>query len=369
MLWFLDFLDKMEINNSQIRTIIYYRWKCGLNAAGIWNEMSKTLGNGTVSVRTVQNWVNAFANDNFNIADAEKSGRPSNDALDDEIDEYLALNKHATTREIADDLNTSQKTVWRHLKAMGKKFMAFRWIPYELSQENRDNRVGICNQLLEMHRSNDFLNQLITVDEIWLYWQNQGKTPGSHHKAWRASGDGPLQVVRHTSMTTKKHLCVVFWDHKGLLVIDTLSKNQTMTAERYCQSLDKLKDALLAKRRRDAVRGLNNFHLLQDNARPHTAAITQSKLAELQIKLLPHPPYSPDLAPSDFYLFSPLKSSFKGRDFQNSEEMNIAVKNWFDHKDQDFFNKGIKMLPERWQRCVNSEGKYFDKLKDDDDTN
>ena len=68
--------------------------------------------------------------------------------------------------------------------------------------------------------------------------------------------------------------------------------------------------------------------LLQDNARPHTAARTLAKIEYLGWKLLTHPPYSPDLAPSDFHLFGPLKESMKGIHFQTDKEVKAAVNNW-----------------------------------------
>ncbi len=98
-------------------------------------------------------------------------------------------------------------------------------------------------------------------------------------------------VTRRTSMTTNKHLCIVFWDSKGLLFLDTLQRNETITAVRYSTSLDGLAESLRIRRRRDATRGFNNFHFLHDNAiRPHTAAITQQKLLELNFNVIPHPP-------------------------------------------------------------------------------
>ena len=75
------------------------------------------------------------------------------------------------------------------------------------------------------------------------------------------SGDEIPKVVQRSHMTTKKHLCIVFWDHSGLLLIDTLQRNENINAERYCESLDKLADALRVKRRRHVAHGFNNFQI------------------------------------------------------------------------------------------------------------
>jgi histone-lysine N-methyltransferase SETMAR len=78
--------------------------------------------------------------------------------------------------------------------------------------------------------------------------------------------------------------------------------------------------------------------------------------------LVPHPPYSPDLAPSDFFLFSPLKRHLSGRCFENEAEVGAAIEEWFEMKPTDFFREGIHKLPDRWRRCINNGGNYFQHL-------
>ena len=96
--------------------------------------------------------------------------------------------------------------------------------------------------------------------------------------------------------------------------------------------------------------------LLQDNARPHTAARTLAKIEDLGWKLLTHPPYSPDLAPSDFHLFGPLKESMRGIYFQIEEEVKAAVSKLLRTQSTEFYAKGIDDLISRWNKCVAKEG-------------
>jgi hypothetical protein len=76
--------------------------------------------------------------------------------------------------------------------------------------------------------------------------------------------------------------------------------------------------------------------------------------------VLPHPPYSPDIAPSDYHLFRSMQNHLAGTRFTSSEE----VKNWVDSflasKDEEFFRHGIRMLPERWEKVIASDGQYFE---------
>lgn len=75
---------------------------------------------------------------------------------------------------------------------------------------------------------------------------------------------------------------------------------------------------------------------------------------------IPHPPYLPDLAPSDYYLFSSLKSHFSGKNFLNQDDVKVSICEWLKIKEEDFFATGINMLPARWTKCVEANGEYFD---------
>jgi transposase len=68
--------------------------------------------------------------------------------------------------------------------------------------------------------------------------------------------------------------------------------------------------------------------LVRDNARPHTARATIEALETLKFEVLSHPPYSPDLAPSDFIFFPHLKGDLKGTHFTSDDEVKQAVASW-----------------------------------------
>ena len=100
------------------------------------------------------------------------------------------------------------------------------------------------------------------------------------------------------------------------------------------------------------------FH--QDNAPCHKSLATMPKLNELSFELLPHPPYSPDLAPSDYYLFADLKKILQGKRFYSNEKVITEMNAYFEAKDKSFYKKGIEMLEKPWTDCVAFEGDYVD---------
>jgi histone-lysine N-methyltransferase SETMAR len=77
--------------------------------------------------------------------------------------------------------------------------------------------------------------------------------------------------------------------------------------------------------------------LQQDNAGPHTAKKTLQKIEELEdIELLPHPAFSPDLVPSDYYLFRSVAQFLRGKIFQFVADVKVAVEELFASKDKEW---------------------------------
>jgi histone-lysine N-methyltransferase SETMAR len=92
-----------------------------------------------------------------------------------------------------------------------------------------------------------------------------------------------------------------------------------------------------------------------DNARPH---LVEDKIAELQIRRLPHPPYSPDLAPSDFSLFGYLKGVLKGQMFDDEQALFTAIIDILQSIDRETLQAVYDEWLVRLQRCIESGGEY-----------
>ena len=74
------------------------------------------------------------------------------------------------------------------------------------------------------------------------------------------------------------------------------------------------------------------------------------------IKTVPHPPYSPDLAPCDFWLFPKLR----GYRYETIEEMKEAMTKVIDTLTQEDFHGAFQNLLERYNKCIAAEGDYFE---------
>jgi len=86
---------------------------------------------------------------------------------------------------------------------------------------------------------------------------------------------------------------------------------------------------------------------------------TRLKLRELGWEILTHPPYSPDLVPSDYHLFRALQNFLNGKNFNNEDDVKSHLGQFFAAKNQKFYERGIMMLPERWQEVIDKNGQYI----------
>ncbi len=101
--------------------------------------------------------------------------------------------------------------------------------------------------------------------------------------------------------------------------------------------------------------------LLHNNARPHSAAQTQDLITSFKWEQVDHPPYSSDLAPSDFHLFLHLKKFLGGKRFDDDDDLKDAVQKWLTSQAAAFYEEGIQKLVPRYDKCLNNGGEYVGK--------
>lgn len=153
-------------------------------------------------------------------------------------------------------------------------------------------------------------------------------------------------------------LCI-WWDQKGVIYFELLKPNETISGDRYRTQLMRLSRALKEKRPEYEQRH-DKVILQHDNARPHFAKNVKAYLETLKWEILPHPPYSPDIAPSDYHLFRSMTHSLLEQRFTSYEDTKKWIDLWISDKDESFFQRGIRMLPERWEKVVAADGQYID---------
>ena len=144
-------------------------------------------------------------------------------------------------------------------------------------------------------------------------------------------------------------------------MFDFLPKRSTIGGVSYATFLDQLRTAIRVKRRGILSKGV---FLQQDNARVHTCKVATDAVERIWYELIAHHAYSPDLAPSDFFLFSNMKKDIRRRHFRSEEEVVKAVEEWVNGKGPDFFISGLMALEHRLSKCITLAGNYIEKRRD-----
>lgn len=339
--------SSMDVSKSTVRSCLLYDFKSGLSAAESQRRITDAFGDGTVSKTTAKDWFTRFRGGDFNLEDRPRSGRPS--GIDDSLlQAAIEANPYQSTRELAERFDVDQKTIFTHLHAMGKVSKFSQWVPHNLSEADRQRRADIAAQLLSYGPTTHWLESIVTGDEKWVLYANI-----TRRRSWVDKGE-PAGKQPKQDLHPQKVMLSVWWDCKGVIHFELLPPNTTITAALYCEQLDRVSQAMAEKRPNHGV-----VRFLHDNARPHTARMTRQRLLGLGWEVLPHPAYSPDLAPTDYHLFANLSQALAHKSFADRDQIDSWLHDWLNSKPEKFFSDGIKCLPQKWQKVLESDGDYF----------
>ncbi|GFW15326.1 mariner Mos1 transposase [Trichonephila clavipes] len=136
----------------------------------------------------------------------------------------------------------------------------------------------------------------------------------------------------------------IWWDQLGVVYYELLKLTETVTGDRYRTQLMCLSRALKDKRSQYNERH-DKVILQHDNAQTHVAKVVKTYLETLKCEVLPHPPYSPDVAPLDYHLFRSMAHSLADQHFRSYEEAKNWIDSWIASKDDQFFKAGFICCP------------------------
>jgi histone-lysine N-methyltransferase SETMAR len=341
----------MRLTQQEIHKLLHHQFKITKNAAAAARNINQFIGRDVVSTRTAQIWFRKFRDGRRNLGRQHGQGRRV--TVDRrELRRRFKRNPTISSAELAKDL-CSPTTAQRWLRSRGLRWKKTHELPHELTKGQKDRRVVTCQELLALHRRGGLLRNLITCDESWIFFDNPHRG-----KQWLSPNQRGVPVPRRPMHGKKLMLCV-FWSMRGPVHWELLPPNTSITSNLYCDQLSNVNNAIRV------LRGMERWHgpvfFQQDNARPHVSGQTLHHIKEtLGWRLVPHPPYSPDLAPSDYHLFQSLKNFLRGQNFRNAEECQNAIGRYFASKvGSNFFERGIRKLPRRWRTVVDLHGDYL----------
>jgi len=349
-------MDKIEY-----RAVIKFLFLQGKARKAIRDEMFLVYQDNCPSYDVVKHWCKQFKCGRLSIQDGERDGRPStarNDDIIKKVQDLILNNRRVTINDIVNETGVSHGSVCNivHNELHMSKVSA-RWVPRLLTPIQMQNRQESSVELLTMCNAgeDDFFSCLVTVDESWIHHFDPESKLAS--KQWKHVESPPPKKAK-CFQSAGKVMLTVFWDERGVILTDYLPRGQTITGKYYSSLLTRLREKIKAKRRGMIGKGVL---LLQDNAPAHNSVVAQQTARACGFQILPHPAYSPDLAPSDFFLFPALKSDLRGRHFPKDDDVISATEDWFSSKMGSFYKDGIRKVKKRWEKCVTVGGSYVEK--------
>lgn len=345
-------MSKFEPSKQHLREVLIFLFNSKKNASQACELLSETYPDYKIDVRMCQRWFARFKSGDFVTEDKERPG-PVKKFEDVELETLIDQDPSQTQEELAAALGVNQPAISKRLKALGMIRKVGHWVPYELRPRDVERRFFTCEELLKRHIRKGFLDRIVTGDEKWIHYDNPKRKA-----TYGYPGHATTSTANPNIHGLKIMLCI-WWDQLGVVYYELLQPNETITGEVYRRQLMRLSRALRENRPQYAKKH-NKVILQHDNARPHVAQPVKTYLETLKWDVLPHPPYSPDIAPSDYHLFRSMQHGLADQHFRNYDEVKKWIDSWIAAKPASFFREGIRQLPQRWEKVIASDGQYFE---------
>lgn len=349
----------MEKNLEQ-RYAVKFCVRLGKNGVETVEMIRQAYGDKAMSKAQVCRWHKAFKEGREEVADEPRSGRPSTSRTDDNVSrvrECLNKDRRLSVRLVADMLNLPKTLVHDIVTGeMQMRKVCAKLVPKILTDEQRELRVQRSQELLDLIENDpDFLNSVVTGDESWIFeYDPESKRQSSE---WHTS-ESPRPKKARMSKSRVKTMLIVFFDVRGIVHHEFLPQGQTVNSQFYLEVLKRLKQRV--NRSRSNIKNVWKLH--HDNAPSHSAFLIGDYLARTGVSVVPQPPYSPDLAPSDFFLFPRIKNVFKGKHLDNVDNIQAVTTACLKDLTSDVFLGAFQAWKHRLQKCIDANGAYFEEF-------
>jgi len=261
----------------------------------------------------------------------------------------LTIRKAAKDGGIA--FGMSQKILTEKLQI---RHVSAKFVPCLLMVEQKDDHLSVCTDLCERAQNNPkFISSVITGDESWVY-RYDPETKKMYCQWKTASSPRPKKTWQVKSNV--RTMLIAFFNIDGLVLHDYVTRGQMVNKEFYKTVLQCLHDTVC--RHHPEKWHSSNWILHHDKAPAHRTVTTKEFLVKHNILSLPYPPYSPDLALCDVFLFLQLKRTMKVRRFDDGEIQANTMRQMRAITKSDY--KGcFCQWQECWNKCVQAQGHYF----------
>ena len=273
-----------------------------------------------------------------------------------QIKNFMDKDRRVSIETISAQFDVSVGTVHTIIREELKmRKICAKFVPRVLREDQKERRCHDSREMVELINSDPaVLDALVTCDKSWIYCCDPEIKRQSSQ--WKHAGSSRPKKARQ-SKSTHKLLMIPFCYSTGMIYMHWVPTGQTVNKEYYVEVLREFKKRFC--RKRPALFKSGQWHFHQDNAPVHNSILVTDYLTKMGIQTVPQPPYSTDLAPFDFWLFSKLKEKLRGCRYETNEDMKEAVTKVIDTLTQEDFYRAIQKLLEQY-KCIAAGGDSFE---------
>ncbi len=305
---------------------IHFCVKLGWNFVQIKAALQTCFSVNILSDRRIYHWIHEFQNGRQTIVDLHRSAKHKSGrsrANIRRIESLVTEDRRSTIHSLAVKsglkYTTVQKILTKDLK-LSKK--CAKYVPADLTDAQKARHFTVVNFWSRLYANNPRVFQnVVTMDESWVYLYDPDSKEAA--REWLRRHENRPQKPRRT-LATGKCMLVSFFDSHGMIYFEFVRRPHTVNQIKFRQIFTHFDIACQNRRPRGVVQGRRFLHF--DNTPAYTAGLTRQHIQQLGWTCLPHPVYSPDLAPNDFWLYPRIKKDLKGRRFRTLNELEDAVR-------------------------------------------
>ena len=341
---------------------IWFCFKIGLTATETIPKMTTAFAQRTLKRRSIFHWHKQFKNGRKFPGDLARSGRPKTSRLPAAIQQVNTLIQgdcRMGIHRISKELSVSYGTVFTILhKDLQLKKKAAKFIPHVLTPAQRENRSDFALDFVDRFTGVFCrnLSWVVTFDEAWFHLHEPNTK--MENMQWLPKGADRPQVAKR-SKSARKVMMIPFFDRRGLVYCEFF-ENTTISQTNLMPLLVRFLHAIRIRRGVKVYNRRHKYLLHMDNALPHTALYVTSGINHLGLTILPHPPYSPDLSPCDFFLFPTLKCALRGKVFRNTQELKDNILEQMALIPAHAWEQCFDDWVQRCKKCYQLDGNYFE---------
>jgi histone-lysine N-methyltransferase SETMAR len=337
------------------RVICLHLFNLGFCPNETFEELNLVYSTCCPELTTIRTWYMMMKKGTFKISPEPHSGRKRSLEMIPLLKGAIDLDPSLSARKLGKIVQADPKTVsskLHHELEMTQK--SLKWIPHELQPCHIEKRRELSAELLELLKvqESEHFSRIFTGDESWIMYDNPSK------RCWVKKGNDAPEHQR-LSISSKKLLLSVFFSGQKVWHISFLPVGVSMNSKQFVDTVLKpLRDSV----EQTQPEMIRPWFLHSDNARPHVSVKTETFLKTTAFLRVQAPAYSPDLAPSDFYLFGTLKNHLEGKTFSTAEELKCAVRTFL----EGLGEKELLPVFQNWKkRCeqVREFGNYYESKK------